>query len=271
MDICTEKIIENYLLYKNPLFAFRFPISLLLGIFFYGYFEMKKISSNSYIQQILIPLASILFSMVLIDMICRLMISKDEIDRLMKLCKLFFAQPKMKGREIDIVMIENYKGDVEGFQVKGTSQENPLPEITEMPHKKDSTKIIPDTSTTGKMKTNKMNTKLTKEINITFEGFANQTVEQHQQQIGEPFSPALAFDNFDSSYEIPESFETKKIIGPSKCIQPSDCCNLCSGTNENPCNITTAIPGPQWMPLTAKAKQNELQNNQYTPSTCPIY
>ncbi len=268
MDICTEKIIENYLLYKNPLFAFRFPLSLLLGIFMYGYFEMKKISSNSYIQQILIPLASILFSMVLIDMICRLMISKDEVDRLMKLCKLFFAQPKMKGREVDIMVIENYGGEVEGFQVKGTSQESKMPEITEMPNKKDSTKIIPDTSTTGKMKTNKMNTKLPKEINITFEGF---TTNQQMEQVGEPNSYDLAFDNFENMNEVPEKVETKRMIGPSKCIQPSDCCNLCSGSNENPCNVVTAIPGPQWMPQTAKAKQNELQNNQYTPSTCPIY
>jgi hypothetical protein len=58
----------------------------------------------------------------------------------------------------------------------------------------------------------------------------------------------------------------------SKCIDNSSCCNLCSGTNDNPCNIDVApIPSPLWMPQTAESVQNRLKNNEYTKSKCVQY
>ena len=56
----------------------------------------------------------------------------------------------------------------------------------------------------------------------------------------------------------------------TKCIQNSNCCNLCSGTNDNPCNVVAPIPGPSWMPESAETVQNRLKNNQYTESKCPV-
>jgi hypothetical protein len=55
----------------------------------------------------------------------------------------------------------------------------------------------------------------------------------------------------------------------AKCIQPSNCCSLCSQPgNNNPCNLIAPVPGPQWIPETAKTVQNNLKNNIYTPSKC---
>ena len=274
MDICSEKVIENYLLYKNPLYAFRLPIAILLGIFLYGYFELKHISDNSYIRQILIPLACILVILVLLDMLSRIFVSKDEKDRLMKLCKLFMAQPHMRGKEIDIVMIEKYGGQVEGFKSEGgTTQTNQMPTISELPVQ-DSTQI-PDTTVTKKLQIKPG----TKNINIDMSNFLEGNNSQEfftnkQPQIGQSNienTYASPYDSFSQNYENPDVIPSKNMSG-SKCIQNSDCCNLCSGTNENPCNINnTTIPGPQWMPQSAASKQNELKNNQFTPSMCQIY
>ena len=55
----------------------------------------------------------------------------------------------------------------------------------------------------------------------------------------------------------------------ASCIQPSNCCSLCSKPgNNNPCNLIAPIPGPQWIPETAETVQNNLKNNIYTPSKC---
>jgi hypothetical protein len=56
----------------------------------------------------------------------------------------------------------------------------------------------------------------------------------------------------------------------SVCIQNSNCCSLCSGTNDNPCNIIAPVPGPQWLPSSAETVQNNLKNNVYTPTKCSI-
>jgi hypothetical protein len=57
----------------------------------------------------------------------------------------------------------------------------------------------------------------------------------------------------------------------SKCVDNSSCCNLCSGANDNPCNVNVApIPSPIWMPQSAESVQNRLKNNEYTLSKCDI-
>ena len=54
------------------------------------------------------------------------------------------------------------------------------------------------------------------------------------------------------------------------CIENSNGCNLCSGSDQNPDNIVSPIPGPQWLPQNAEYVQNRLMNNNYTASVCPI-
>jgi hypothetical protein len=258
MDICSEKMIEQYLLLKNPLYAFRFPIALLLGIFIYGYFEMKKISSNSYIQQILIPIAAILFVMVLIDMISRMMVSHSEKERLMKLCKMFMAQPHMKGRTIDIYMIENYDGKVAGFETKGQSQTPQIPTVSEMASQ--NSEVIMDPFAPRQKSLIKLDPSMErrrKRYSTKEEGFENKG------------SVTMPYDSFSKHVENPLSLPAVDESG--KCIEKSNCCNLCSGSGENPCKVVTAVPGPQWLPQTARSKQQEIVSGQMTPSTCPLY
>jgi phosphate/sulfate permease len=78
MEINCGKIAENYLLIKNPIYSFSFPISILVAIIVFGFAKAYKWSNNSYVNQILIPVLALLLTMVLLDIISRLMISKDE-------------------------------------------------------------------------------------------------------------------------------------------------------------------------------------------------
>ncbi len=269
MDFCSEKMIENYLLYKNPLYAFRFPIALLFGIFFYGYMEMKKWSTNSYINQLLIPIASILVVMVLLDMIARMMISKEEKKRLMLLCKMFKNRPIMKMMKnmshMDLSMIENYQGEleIEGFENESDS----------MDESKES-KEMPDTTEQKDDKKQKDEEK-EKENKETFANHVMSNSSTVRPQIGAPMGyfenqEFVDFSNNALAYHVEPQHLNSKPVMNSKCIQNSDCCNLCSGMGDNPCNIVAPVPGPQWLPQTAAAKQNELKNNQYSSSLCPI-
>jgi len=78
MDINCGDTVEKYLLNKNPLYAFSFPIALIVGIIFFGISKAYMWSDNDYVNQILIPIVAVLLTMVIIDFISRAMITKNE-------------------------------------------------------------------------------------------------------------------------------------------------------------------------------------------------
>jgi phosphate/sulfate permease len=94
-----------------------------------------------------------------------------------------------------------------------------------------------------------MNNKLAVNYNVT----SNNTVESLIDEI-----PKMS----------PFPLESKPV--GNMCIENSNGCNLCSGSNQNPDNIISPIPGPQWLPQNAEYVQNRLVNNDYTASVCPI-
>jgi hypothetical protein len=103
---CNE-LVEKYILYENPLYVFSFPISLLVGIIFFGISQAYDWSKNSYVNQILIPIAAILLTMVLIDIISRFMISKKEKNSLIKKCDSFKLKKNNIEKFNDIEEFEN--------------------------------------------------------------------------------------------------------------------------------------------------------------------
>jgi phosphate/sulfate permease len=204
MNISCEQIVEKYLLRQNPLYAFNFPISLLIAIIIFGMSKAFQWSSNSYVIQILIPILAFLLSMVAIDLLSKVMINKTTYNNMLNTCKLW--------------------------------------------------------STDNKKKHN-------------FEHFENEYIENNEDK-----------EEFVNSHKVVENInivenpiETISNLTPfpiesinesnAKCIENSNCCNLCSGTN-NPCKIIAPIPGPQWMPQTAETVQNNLKNQIYTPGKC---
>ena len=220
MEINCELIAEKYLLNQNPLYAFRFPLSILIAIIIFGCAKAYKWSDNSYINQILIPIVALLLSMVLLDMISRMMVSKSEVARLSQLCKRWMHDPSVKNNPsllevIDMSVISQY--NVENF----TSNDQQVIQPVKM------------------MNNNNNNTNTVQDMIDEIPSFNPQPLESKQYN--------------------------------SQCLEDSNCCNLCSGSpDENPCNLVAPIPGPQWMPQSAKAVQNRLKSNNYTESKCPI-
>lgn len=127
MEINCEQIVENYLLSKNPLYAFRFPLSLLISIIIFGFSKAYEWSDNSYINQILIPIVVFLLSMVILDIISRLMVSKKKMLKLVQLCKIWMHEPSIKNHPIlsKIIDIEEVlKYQVENFEIMDNKKDS---------------------------------------------------------------------------------------------------------------------------------------------------
>ena len=229
MEINCETVVEKYLLNQNPLYAFSFPLALLVAIIVFGIAKAYKWSENSYINQILIPILAFLLTMVLIDVISRMMIKKEEKIRLVELCKSLMSNPSSKNHPLLSKMLNNYKekSNIESFSSGDFS--------------------IQDNQMHNNLPSNKETIK--------------DTIVNNSKNM--PIDPICEIPNIS-----PLSLDA--VSNGSTCIQNSNCCSLCSGTNDNPCNIIAPIPGPQWLPSSAESVQNNLKNNIYTPAKCII-
>lgn len=243
-----EKIVESFLLNKNPLYIFSFPISLIISIIVFGIATNNKWSSNSYILQILIPIVVLLLSMVCLDMISRMMISDSEKDRLMKLCNLWMHNPNVRNNPIlnniqsaDIDLISLYNGKIEGFENNGNVQRDPTLMVNPLAEK--------DNSTKGE--------EIKDKTNNVFINTQNKLIEE--------IDTVGANDDSSSLTPSPIEYEPNK---SSMCIENSNSCSLCSGSGSNPSNVVAPVPGPQWMPQTAEYVQQRLKNNDYTKARC---
>jgi phosphate/sulfate permease len=230
MEINCEQIVENYLLNKNPLYAFRFPLSILISIIIFGVSKAYKWSENSYINQILIPILAFLLSMVLLDIISRFMIPQNEIVKLVQLCKLWMHDPSVKNHPILSKMID----------MNAVSKYNNVENFT--------------------IQDNTYNFNINEENNR--EEVKNKILEKRKNiDVSNVESPVSELLNIS-----PSPLEYKK--ENALCIESSSACNLCSGSNSNPNNLVAPIPGPQWLPQTAETVQNRLKNNDYTKGSC---
>jgi hypothetical protein len=81
-----SKVVESYLLYKNPLYVFSLPISLIIAIIVYGICVSIKYTSNSYMLQIIIPILTIIIVNIVIEFVSRAMLNKNEMSNLTKTC-----------------------------------------------------------------------------------------------------------------------------------------------------------------------------------------
>lgn len=206
MNINCKEVAERHLLNQNPLYTLSFPLSLLIAIIIFGMAKAYNWSSNSYINQILIPILSFLIVMVILDVISRCMISNDERNKIISECKSWGKNSPPPS---------NYP--IENFSTMMNSED------------------ILNEKVDNKLEVKKEN------YNVTF-----------------PIS------------EIPNIFPSPLESKPTgdKCLQNSNCCSLCSGSDSNPCNIIAPIPGPQWIPQSAKAVQERLVKNDYTKAVC---
>jgi len=234
MELNCEQAVEKYLLNKNPLYAFSFPLSMIVAIVIFGFAKAYKWSDNSYVNQILIPILALLLTMVIIDLISRNMISNEEKIKLINKCKLWTHDPSVKNhpflsKKIDMDLVSKYNREnftAEHFTIQDNSFNNNMPNP-----------------------------------NSIREQIITPSINQ-DAEIDNLMSPVAEINNFN-----PFPLESAKYNG--ECIEDSNCCNLCSGSkNSNPCNVVAPIPGPQWLPQSAESVQKRLVKNNYTEARC---
>jgi hypothetical protein len=235
MDMNCHLIVTKYLLNQNPLYAFSFPISILVGILFFGLSKAYSWSDNSYVNQILIPILAFLLSMVIIDMISKMMINKHEMHELMEMCEKW---KEHKQKEM------NQHPAIKKIMKQYMNKEKNIEEFT--------------------IGTNSFN------FNLPNSPVEVAKVDPEQTSVQDNTVPMANIE--------PEMLETKssfyfdsdssQVQLQSQCIENSNCCNLCSGSNSNPCNLVAPIPGPQWLPRSAAAVQQSLKNGQFTKNRC---
>jgi len=213
MNINCKEIAERYLLNQNPLYAFSFPLSILIAIIVFGCAKAFNWSNNSYIIQILIPILVLLLCMVIFDIISRNMVSKNDRDKLIRECSSW-----------------NKNNSLEKFS------------------------NVNDAENINSKFVNIINDQMNQNMNIELNN-------QPNKEIYNVIDPIAEIPNIS-----PFPLESREI--GNKCIQNSNCCSLCSGSNSNPCNIIAPIPGPQWIPQSAKSVQDRLVNNDYTEAVC---
>lgn len=233
MEIDCEALIDRYLLIKNPIYTFSFPISVLIAIVVFGFIKAYKYSDNSYINQILIPLSALLVSMVIIDLVSRALISKEEKERLKKLCSSYMNDPnKLKliknQKAINMADVEKYDGNVDGFENENNEQNVDEPSVNLLEDKSHLSNVhIFDNITTKFVESPNLN-------------------RENDELVG----------NFSKS-DINCVGDTKSYNG-----------NLCSGADDKPNGLVASVPGPQWLPQDAETVQRRLKTNNYTKSKC---
>lgn len=234
MQINCERIVEKYLLNQNPLYAFNIPLSILIAIIVFGIAKANDWSKNSYINQILIPIVSFLLSIVIIDMLSRVMIDNSKKQEFVQLCKVWMNNSSIKNnlldKNIDMDFILNSNENFTQNQENFTSYDG-RPLNKEVDYE------------------NNVNTKR----NLTMDLSKDQPIDSVHALVSE--IPNIS----------PGSLEYVKFDG--SCIKNSDCCSICSGDG-NPCNLNAPVPSSMWLPRNAKAVQSSLVNNNYTPAKC---
>lgn len=240
MEINCDSLVERYLLLKNPFYAFNFPIAILVAIIVYGCAVSNKFSKNSYINQILIPIVALLLTMVLIDVISKALLSNEKKSRLSKLCGSWLNDPNNKGKmlsdgNLNMFEIENYSGQIENFNSNGNIQES-------------------------------------NEISVN--NLIDENIEMGNNQIVDNVSTKFIQRKRSDITGVSPVFK-KDMITPAPaneitCVgdDQSNECILCSGMGENPNNLVTPIPGPQWLPQSAESVQNRMVKKHYTANKC---
>jgi len=230
MNNC-EELVEKFLLNSNPIYTFSFPISLLCGIIVFGIIQAYDVSKSSYVNQLLIPIATIFIVMVLIDVISKNMIPYDIKKNLYDRCESWKS----------ILVKKNIEKFQSGEQSASFS---------------DKTKADPSLYRSIAAANNSNSTP----VEIPTLNQTRKTVESFENQIEQPLNSKTSF--------MPELINKDAKDTVSKCIQPTNNCAFCSGGEPKPENIVTAIPGPQWLPQTAESVQNNLKNNIFTQAKC---
>lgn len=234
MEHCSD-IAKFTLMVENSLFEYRFQISL--ASIFMSFLLLKGISRNSIISIIV----SLIIGFIVyygIEMYVSKSIDNNRLTELVERCQ---AENNVKK--------ENFKCQLRDLEFEDTSK-NPVNVLS-----KKEEDYFNERGSVSLEVANKAKGEKTFRESIGVESFSN---------------PA----SIQSTYEILENAPVPSPegqVGRDGCLLGKDNCNpLCSGSNQNPCNLHVATPGPQWQPQRAETVQNRLNNGLFVPAQCPL-
>tara|TARA_B100001123_G_C15309860_1_gene1023986 strand:+ start:1801 stop:2544 length:744 start_codon:yes stop_codon:yes gene_type:complete len=247
MDNCSE-IAKFTLMVEYPWFKFRFFISLFLATLM-----CFVVPSSNKILYIIIFNIIAVASYYGIEIHTSKIIEQDQLTELIDRCN---TERKVKKENFlnklqDLVFEDPNKNPVNALNSKEEQNFNERAAVSlETVNKKK------DIETFANPYPNDTNSNNDFRDNISMNSFKN--------------LPAA----FESTYEMihtPPLLTPPSQVGPNDCLLGKDKCNpICSGNNENPCDLQTPSPGPQWQPQHASSIQNRLNNGSFVPNQCPL-
>ena len=274
MNLNCKKIAEKKILNKNPFYAFNLPIGLLVAIIVFCFVTNHKLSKNSYVIQIIIPVLTFLLTIFIIDVISRNMITDEDKEEISLLCNSFenySVQKPNSDNFLNHLDVENFTDDdnsenvmdddnVENFTDDDNTENVMDDDNVENFTNDDNTENVMDDDNVENFTDDDNAENVMDDDNV--ENFM--TVSE-EMELNDYQSNNLENIDFTSLNPFPLEVN-KKQIG-NMCQEPSNNCNLCSGSKDKD-NLISPIPGPQWMPQNAEYVQNRLKNNNYTKSKC---
>ena len=261
MEHCSE-IAKYTLMLELPWYEYRFYISLLAGSLLCSLMP----TSSKVIYVIVFNVFSIL-AYFGIDYMASKKIDQDKLTELINRCQ---SENNIKKEhflnKLKDMTFEN--PDKKAMRVLDSNEEKYFDERGEI------------SLDSVKQSGNQLNDrKLTEKIQ-QIEKFGN-PYPPPEPQIAGDFKDNVSMNSFknnpaafESTYEM---IQTPPLPTPPSQVSPEDCllgkdkCSpICSGNNDNSCNLQTPVPGPQWQPQHASSVQTRLNNGDFVPNYCPL-
>lgn len=257
MNNCGQ-IAHNILLDEYVWYKYRFIISIIIGFFIGIMFHSPNVLGSSCI-------VSMLSAIVIyygIEYYGKKITSGDNIKHLLEKCQSMSdvnVASKLGSsvlRKDTQQIMENFSGVAleKATQEKNCNQSNYSMVNNEIINKQ---KITNECSNSMLNINNAYAPSTTSNKVVNEEGFRN------------PYA------NINSNYEVLNNDPVPSPaaqVASSGCLlcDTDNCAPVCSGADQNPCNLQLSTPGPQWQVQSAATVQNRLNNGQFVPNRCPL-
>ena len=247
MNNCNQ-IAKNILMEEHVWYKYRFIVAIIIGFFIGILFHSPNVFGSSCI-------VSMLSACVVyygIEYYAQMIVDNNRVHNLIERCQsMSNVNVRAKVDASDSVLRNDTQNIIDKFSgivlQKATNEKF----CNNNTYKKVNREIMSQEKTI-----NKCSDSMLDEYNAYSEGFRN------------PYS------NINSNYEL---LKTQPIpsppaqVGVGACmLGKNECSPVCSGADENPCNLQLSTPGPQWQVQSANAVQNRLNNGQFVPNFCPL-
>ena len=233
MSNCSN-IAKLILMIENPIYQHRLIISLLVSVLL-SYFVIIKVVKVSKEVLVTLVIVSTFGLHQLIEFIISKIIDEDKLNDLVNRCSE--VQKENFLNKLDDLKFEDPKGKPS--------------EVLDEKQRNDFNKRV--------------------EISLETVNKFNKNISESKNEVSEKFTNPSPFDSTFQKIETPPMPSPPAQVTRDDCLLGKDNCNpLCSGSAENPCNLQTPSPGPQWQPQSAESVQKRLTNGIFVPNLCPL-